>query len=331
LSVGLSLALLGDNQTLASPHILNNHVATKLVRESISNQNITSDLAMRDGNSTPLEERSLLDFILFAVDVAEIFLPVQAGLLKFIGNSINLGVQCLGYAAGITKGLDCIFAAADIAFQGYSITAAVAAEHNGINKRDGSNSTVPAYIPPHLEFHIGHPHSPEFAHTIRNGLNDTVWIHMATSTKHHPVVHTIHVKHADKSVLGPEPRSEPVFHVRATEQLHMTSTSKRNEGTKNGLVFDYLWDQGVPAEKELKGGSVVREGDILGSEIAHWMEVHSSEANCASLAILQAQGPGEGTNLPRIALNRGLAAFGWNNAPFNFNGRAGGWISQCAI
>jgi hypothetical protein len=242
-----------------------------------------------------------------------------------------LGELCLGFAAGVTNHIDCIFAAADAAFQGYELTAAIVGDHDGINKRDGSNSTVPAFIPPHLEFHIGHPHSPEFAHTIRNGLNDTVWIRMATSTKHHPFVHTIHVKHADKSVLGPEPRSEPVFHVRATEQLHMTSTSKRNEGTVNGLVFDYLWDQGVPAETELTGGSLMTQADTLGSEIANWMEAHSSEANCATLAILQAQGPGEGTNLPRIALNRGLAAFGWNNKAFGFDGRAGGWISQCAI
>jgi hypothetical protein len=71
---------------------------------------------MRDGNSTPLEKRGISEFITFALDVAEVFVPVAAGLFKFIGTSINLGVQCLGFAAGVTSHIDCIFAAADAAF-----------------------------------------------------------------------------------------------------------------------------------------------------------------------------------------------------------------------
>lgn len=83
------------------------------------------------------------------------------------------------------------------------------------------------------------------------------------------------MKNADKSVLGTGSRSEPVFHVSVTERHYMTSTSKRDESTSIGLVFDYLWDQGAGENPTLASDPAVAQGDDWGSEIENWMEENS--------------------------------------------------------
>lgn len=69
----------------------------------------------------------------------------------------------------------------------------------------------------------------------------------------------------------------------------------------------------------------VNSPNTVGSEVANWMEENTSEANCAVPGIEIATHGGSTI----INGDKGVIAYGWNNQPFNFNGRAGGWVDSC--
>ncbi|KAL6831360.1 hypothetical protein J3E69DRAFT_379187 [Trichoderma sp. SZMC 28015] len=286
------------------------------------NAEFNETLALQeDVEKNPPEKRFFGAIINVVFTIAEPFFPVEVGLLKFVGNSVNLGVQCIGFATGATSGTDCIIAAADLTLNGYMVAAAVN-EANGIDKRFENSTFVAA---PYMVFHNGVPGTADFQDLIRNRLNDTHWVHIASSSKYSNLDQQLHIKHADKSVLGPSSRSKPVFHVRVNTT--MTSGLKRNEGSVNGLVFDYLWDEGNESlARQFMDSGAEDVGNDLGFAISGWMEENSSEANCASLAAGSVDDNGDSD--PPV-INRALAAYGWNNQAFQFNGRAGGWIDQC--
>ncbi|PKK41261.1 hypothetical protein CI102_15141 [Trichoderma harzianum] len=272
------------------------------------NAEFNETLALQENaEKNPPEKRFFGAIINVVFTIAEPFFPVEVGLLKFVGNSVNLGVQCIGFATGATSGTDCIIAAADLALNGYMVAAAHVR---------GRAVQV---------FHNGVPGTADFQDLIRNRLNDTHWVHIASSSKYSNLDQQLHIKHADKSVLGPSSRSKPVFHVRVNTT--MTSGLKRNEGSVNGLVFDYLWDEGNESlARQFMDSGAEDVGNDLGFAISGWMEENSSEANCASLAAGSVDDNGDSD--PPV-INRALAAYGWNNQAFQFNGRAGGWIDQC--
>ena len=57
------------------------------------------------------------------------------------------------------------------------------------------------------------------------------------------------------------------------------------------------------------------------------METHGSEASCAVVAPIILVN--EGSDTLEYPQDNAVAAYGWNNAPFNFAGRAGGWVNSC--
>lgn len=68
-------------------------------------------------------------------------------------------------------------------------------------------------------------------------------------------------------------------------------------------------------------------GDPAGKVIGEWMEHNNAEATCA-VPIFQYTAEGQ-SRTQTIYGNQGVMAYGWNNQPFKYNGRLGGWLAGC--
>lgn len=85
-------------------------------------------------------------------------------------------------------------------------------------------------------------------------------------------------------------------------------------------MVDYLWTNGDNSLWNDLGGK--SQADTLGSTIAVAMDNSDSDASCAVPGIQQPNGNYAGED-------QGVLAYGWNNQPFGFNGRSGGWLDDC--
>jgi hypothetical protein len=96
---------------------------------------------------------------------------------------------------------------------------------------------------------------------------------------------------------------------------------------RNGVAAGYLWKDGNNGLwNDAQSDHISNNGNDFGSITANWMEESSAEATCAAVGVGITVSEGSS---PIEREDQGVVAYGWNNAPFNFAGRAGGWVDSC--
>ena len=63
----------------------------------------------------------------------------------------------------------------------------------------------------------------------------------------------------------------------------------------------------------------------MSRKTASYLQDNGQEASC--LTVLAQLGTHGGSSTSRI--DNGVIAYGWNDRPFGFNGRAGDWATSC--
>lgn len=188
-------------------------------------------------------------------------------------------------------------------------------EHARAYKPDGS------YLVAHIP--IANGSTLHQAHT--RSSNSFNWTHVATSyTTQGQPKHQIHYRLASPEDLG-RPNNGNYHHVRAQPVTNTASNSsahsrRDDEDNNGGVVVDYLWTNGDQSLWDDLGGKA--QADDLGSTTANYMETNDAEASCAVPGVQQFNGNYAGED-------QGVVAYGWNNEPFAFNGRSGGWLDSC--
>lgn len=177
----------------------------------------------------------------------------------------------------------------------------------------------------HLTFHVPFGNHKRLVNVLRNDFTydgNHTFRHLATVYQKGVKTLSLHHRFAHPDDLGHE-NDGSFHHIRALPDSE--TVVARVEKKSNHVVGDYLWRHGnselfndIHNEKNI--------GNAIGSSLANWMEKSNSEATCASIRTYVKVS--EGGPVPRYE-NQGVFAYGWNDKPFNFQGKAGSWIEQC--
>jgi hypothetical protein len=158
---------------------------------------------------------------------------------------------------------------------------------------------------------------------------DGAWVHIATTFKDTEELHYIFYRLADSAVLGhPNPGNYHHFQSRASpalfaeSQSHTKGNDQRSKSSSNGVVADYVWRDG---DASVISGSSVN----FGAAATNWMEENGAEATCATVGVGVPVAEGGVYKYTHQRENQGIVAYGWNNVPFDFAGRAGNWVDSC--
>jgi hypothetical protein len=181
----------------------------------------------------------------------------------------------------------------------------------------------------HWEFHVPFGQHKRLIQVIRNEFEfngNHTFRHVATVYRHDVETHQLFYRHAHPDDLGKE-NDGTYHHIRAnyTGSPPSDAVSRRAESNMDHVVGDYLWKDG----DSTLFNDIHNEDNIVGdvgTGLANWMEQNNSEASCASIRTFVSVS--EGGKIPKYE-DQGVFAYGWNDKPFGFNGRAGGWIDQC--
>jgi hypothetical protein len=109
----------------------------------------------------------------------------------------------------------------------------------------------------------------------------------------------------------------------ALKRKRSTNVEKRYYGVTTGpFNLEYIWEQNndKSAWQQWSGS-----GNNLGDKWAEKFEYHNTEAGCASPGFCVSQ-YGITDCSPTF---KGVLAYAWNEANFNWQGRAKGWLDQC--
>jgi hypothetical protein len=253
------------------------------------------------------------------------------GLANLVGSTWSAVGRCIVNPLSF----DCLFGAVDAVFNiwnsdffgenGFRKRAVTESGHPITALRQNNSTGGPSLVTSvaaHIEIQ---PNEPLIrAASLRGGLNGT-WVRIATTYINDTEAHHLHHRLAVAEDLGFE-NDGSYHHFRATPAPAMLRRlGVRAEDNDNGVVVDYLWKDGYQGNWNQIHG-ISNEGNRLGSTTAEWMETNNAEATCASVGSLVTVS--EGSDFYELE-DQGIVAYGWNNKPFGFNGRAGSWVDGC--
>jgi len=133
--------------------------------------------------------------------------------------------------------------------------------------------------------------------------NGTDFLHVATYYRDGSPIYSLHHRLAHPDDLGAE--NDGTYHqLQVREAAHLKVEA-------NGTLLDYLWFD--------KGSATVATKFLRDSD---------SEANCMDLFLERHDGE---SKLSKDFSTLGVLAFGSGGQPFNYNGSAAGWISECGF
>lgn len=294
------------------------------------NSRIVKDLVVvpsNDAHQLARRENPRFHLIEVAMRAAPL-LPIFLGVFNLVTSIWNAAERCTINPLS----LDCLFVAMDAVYNVWN---------SGFFANNGINAKRDAYYPPvhgirdsaelpgpitRTEAHI--PISPDqrLMHAAVATGNDGSWAHIATTYWGDEPAHHILYRVAHESDLG-KPNDGSYHHFRCQPApSQQAKLRRRAEGSKNGVVADYLWRDGNQQLYDNIEMGISNLGGVLGSNQANWMENNSAEASCASVSVSIPVADG---SPPILREDQGVAAYGWNNTPFNFAGRAGGWVDEC--
>ncbi|KAK0114917.1 hypothetical protein ONS96_013392 [Cadophora gregata f. sp. sojae] len=117
--------------------------------------------------------------------------------------------------------------------------------------------------------------------------------------------------------------SDNVKDLRKRIELGHPGLEKRLENRAYGVVTDYLWQNGNQNNYNQMHDSA--DFKDMTRKIDNYLEGNKQGVSCLT-PIGTVAGPGGST---RFRVDNGIIAYGWNDKPFGFNGRAGSWTEGC--
>ncbi|KAJ7026352.1 hypothetical protein C8F04DRAFT_1125489 [Mycena alexandri] len=207
---------------------------------------------------------------------------------------------------------------------------------SGRRKRDGSGSytaSIPYNLPNGTVAHMTvihtqiiplSPGSSNMYTTLAARPNASSWAHAYTRQYGNTTPIRIFHRRINDAEEGDD--AGLVNQIRAGATWNPNMLTKRVEEDDDGVVLDYLWkDSSVGAWDLYHDDSPV---DTTASDSAtivqEFMSDNNAIATCATPVIVADDGG-------LLQATAGVAAFGWNNQPFGFDGRSSGWLSGCAV
>jgi hypothetical protein len=166
---------------------------------------------------------------------------------------------------------------------------------------------------------------------VRTRANADQWAHVATRfSASGDALHHVYHRLASAEDLG-SPNTGSTHHLRvqqatvASPKNNSTIMARDDSSNSHGVVGEYLWeDNDKSTWQDIHNaceGTYENQCD-LGSVLANDFETNNIEAGCAVPSITKGSGSYVGTD-------KAVFAYGWNNSPFQFKGRLGGWLNQC--
>ncbi|KAH8904684.1 hypothetical protein BR93DRAFT_939754 [Coniochaeta sp. PMI_546] len=273
---------------------------------------------------------TLLSLAIWAANTVPAGIQLAVGVLGLSHQAFQLAKYCSDAAHSWQNAGDCFFVAADILMGTFV---------SFYKTRNGKRSTVDG-LPDHgiatfqngtISGGLTHSiaHIPIINGSLRLGLlasgNNGSWAHVASFYSGDVKTHRLMYRLASEEDLGAKNNGK-YHHLRTVGQGN--SVTERAEQQEGALVADYLWEDN---NDQTEWGYFSGGGNSLGSDIANWMENNEQEAACASPAVCLPTGaPGAGNSHPGCSvIDGGVMAYGWNDQPFGFNGRAQGWLDEC--
>jgi hypothetical protein len=178
----------------------------------------------------------------------------------------------------------------------------------------------------HSKIHIPIKANMTLAQAARAVHNSTTsFIHVSTAYANDTAISTLHYRLAHPDDLGTE--NDGSYHqLRATQLVKLSG--RNYEASAGGMVMDYVWQA---ASSSYIGMETVAASDPqypqhAGLVLGTYMWQRSKLATCATQVIKSYVDTEPGFTIHGIV---GVMAYGWNNAPFSFNGRSSGWIAGC--
>jgi len=151
--------------------------------------------------------------------------------------------------------------------------------------------------------------------------NGTDFLHVATYYRDGSPIYSLHHRLAHPDDLGAE--NDGTYHqLQVREAAHLKVEA-------NGTLLDYLWKEGMKAElatARYYDAGVFDKGSA--TVATKFLRDSDSEANCMDLFLERHDGE---SKLSKDFSTLGVLAFGSGGQPFNYNGSAAGWISECGF
>jgi hypothetical protein len=293
---------------------------------------------------------ALIDLGLTAVTIVGAnLLGIAIGPL--VRTSFRTALRCFTGNLAFNNPGDCLWALGESLFNAYLNNFT---PMSGINKRsltlDGYETVSrrverpgkPSYSVSHTQFmplgkHLSsltmlfNRHNGTFAHVYTRTYNNTS---------------QVDVYHRRVNDLG-EGDDDGRYHNLRAFHGSVKGNFKRSESSDNGVVMDYLYDEGdqgvfntlneehVPYAEAAANEAIVsafpaNKCCVSGTDVQFTIRqsvfmdsgADGAIATCASPFVL------DPSNVFHFGV-RGVLAFGWNNQPFKFNGRAKGWVEGC--
>ena len=219
--------------------------------------------------------------------------------------------------------VDCFFGAADIVFGTFVAFYNTANGRRSVDTGDLPNHGVAEFNTSmgvtYIVAHIPPVNGKLYLASISSANNGT-WTRHGSAYVGQRLTHHILYRLASPEDLGrPNDGSYHHYRVQSVKNSTSGSNTRRAEDNDSGVVVDYLWkdNDSEPYWCCFRGAA-----GTLGSNSANWMEENSAEAACVTPTVGDGQGDWD-------SLDNGVMAYGWNNAPFDFAGRSGGWLDEC--
>ncbi|KZW03435.1 hypothetical protein EXIGLDRAFT_828364 [Exidia glandulosa HHB12029] len=314
-------------------------VVPDIVRGNATSHDLARAIA--DAEEQELEKRGLIKFI-FGLGLP--LLGVSGQTAMAVGGIVEAGFGAAIKCRGAVFTFDCLDAVADTAM---AVWDSGFLPNNGI-----PNNGNP--LPAHPDRRALVQYSYDFTHA-RTGLKASV-VHtqhlplgnhttigamlMARSnasewaqayTREYSGTHRVVVTHRRINAATEEGDDNGTLHqLRAVHSTIRTGASKRVEESDEGVVLDYLWNDASQTQWNIDHQS---DQSTFASRAGNTMYDTFVDGNnndiIASCCTVGSFDPAAGEGSFELE-NEGVMAFGWNNQPFGFNGRAGGWVSGCS-
>ncbi|KAB5559915.1 hypothetical protein GE09DRAFT_72452 [Coniochaeta sp. 2T2.1] len=166
--------------------------------------------------------------------------------------------------------------------------------------------------------------------------NGTEFLHIATTYRDSVPRHKLYYRRAHPNELGADYNDDEngsVHHARAIAVGDTLTpgepggSSKRAEVNNQGTVMDYLWRyENKQGWTDLHNSAKTFDQDAARISTT-WMQQQEAEAICST--VIWKSKPDPNVQGFGGAVDAGIMAFGWNNKPYGFNGRAGKWVDSC--
>ncbi|KAH6718672.1 hypothetical protein BKA61DRAFT_712451 [Leptodontidium sp. MPI-SDFR-AT-0119] len=286
------------------------------------------------GRSTDLVERQGAVYVALAITL--IAQKVWSAVSWAVG-LFGLGASAYGLAKDCVQNYDrsdCIIASIGLVI---SVFATGYKVKSGFRIRSDGLATHAYWVDPSEEKRSSEAHIPLSHQSLKESSmatqNNGTWERHATFYWDNEESHHLMYRKATVDDLGYE--NDGTFHhyriqdsdhvkdLRKRMALGHPGIEKRLEERAYGVVTDYLWQNGNQDSYNQMHDSA--DFEDMTRKIDNYMEGNKQGVSC--LTPIGSIGTHGGSS--RFRVDNGIIAYGWNDKPYGFNGRAGNWAEGC--